>query len=155
MTFEVKALETLVNIKALWLPSVNIIVPDRYQLAQLLEADTIVELKARASGLYYASRDREAEFVFEHLLNEGYIRHWKDEADCRYVIPTAKGLLAIDKLARGKSIKRQGFLVRRFDPNLDEFLRPVMLEVSDQLRCPIQAVWEQDHNDRLTSEYLG
>ncbi len=91
-----------------------------------------------------------AHMHYEFLATKGFIRPFKPGNQVTELMITAEGFIALDNLEKGRaSVGRSAFLVRRFDLDLDSFLRPIMIDVGARLTCPIEAVWDKEHNERI------
>jgi hypothetical protein len=98
-------------------------------------------------GMAYGCTECEAPFVYEYLFKQGWIDEQVAGGPFRL---SALGYAEVDRLRRGASVNvKTGFLVRRWDQKLDEFLDPVMAKVSENTGCKIEPVWGEHHNDRI------
>lgn len=152
LTFVDKALQTLQNLYDEWVSVGNgkpFTLPCCFLDATEFRFRPSLGHEPDENGKAYGCDRMTAPFVYQFLYDEGYVKAFKTSGSVQGVTISAKGFAELDSMAKGRSQPRQGFLVRRYDEALDEFLRPVMAEVAQQLNCPIQAVWEQDHNDRI------
>ncbi len=152
LSFLEKCLNTLQNIHQLWTETKRIFVCPYLGLDSRSEPVFSVR-DGKENGIAYGCDEFEAILVYEYLYNEKYLRKHGDPFQGLKLSPT--GYLQVDDLRRGQaSIIKQAFFIRKYDPELDMFIRPVMDKVKDSTGCEIKAVWEAHHNERIDDRVL-
>jgi hypothetical protein len=101
-------------------------------------------------GMAYGCSKNEALFVYTYLYEEGYYRYINNKIPRGTFLLSPKGYIEIERLRRGRNLEiKQAFFIRKFDPELDVFMRPIMNKVQERTGCKIEAVWESPHSDRI------
>lgn len=152
LSFLEKCLNTLQNLHQLWTETKRIFECPYLSLDKHSEPVFSVR-STKENGIAYGCDEFEAALVYEYLYSEGYLRKHGDPFQGLVLSPT--GYLQVDHLRRGQnSILKQAFFIRRYDRELDMFLRPIMDEVKHSTGCEIKAVWETHHNERIDDRIL-
>lgn len=101
-------------------------------------------------GQCYACDTTSAPFVYDYLKNHNYIEPLCLAGLAMGWVITSKGFEKIDERLKARHVNsKQVFFIRRYDQDLDRFLRPIADNVSKALNCSFEAVWEREHNDRI------
>jgi len=102
------------------------------------------------NGMTYGTPSEEAHAIYDYLYSEGYLRLSNITGE-EGLLLTSKGRLLVDERKRqGRSSDSVGvFLVQRYDPDLDSFLKPVLDELKVRLEMNVGAVWADEHIERI------
>lgn len=147
ITFLERCHQTLLNLHDVWqdeghLPEIpySVLLKSTFEFSE--------RQNAREDGLTYASNERLAPMVYTWLKGEGYLADFQG-SQTRLVL-TPKAVAEVDRIRMGReeSVK-QGFFIRRFDPGLDQFYQGISDEVHKETGCRVQAVWENEKNEKI------
>lgn len=152
LSFLEKCLNTLRNIHQLWAETKGVFECPYLHLDRRSEPVFSIQ-STKENGIAYGCDEFEATLVYDYLYNKGYLRKYGDPLQGLVLSPI--GYFQVDSLRRGQdSVIKQAFFIRRYDPEMDMFMRPIMDEVSHRTNCEIKAVWETHHNERIDDRIL-
>ena len=102
------------------------------------------------NGLTYGTPQEEAHAIYDHLYTEGYLKFSGISGEEGLSLTSKARLLIDQRKKQGRSADAVGvFLVQKFDPELDAFLKPVLDELKVRLEMNVGAVWADEHIERI------
>lgn len=150
LTFSTKCLNTLENIYDEWRKSGS--VPDIPWAALDDKQHTYFFERPgeREDGMAYGCDGRTAYMVYQWIFDQGFLVDRIISQVWKQLELTPSAFIEVEKIKAGResSLKR-GFFIRRYDPETDEFYRPILAEVQRETGCEISAVWERQKNEKL------
>jgi len=154
LTLEDRAKLTLQNIFWTWeeAPQAGIAFQG-YMSANLERREVYIRTRpeSKERGMAYGCDETTAPIMYEDLRSREWIK--LNPYDNQSFLIGSKGYQALDKLERGVGgLGRSVFFVRKFDTELDIFMRPLLDRVQENLSCTINAVWEKEFIHKIDEE---
>ncbi|MEW5882671.1 MAG: hypothetical protein AB1725_00410 [Armatimonadota bacterium] len=139
LTLTDKAARTLVNLYEMWRKTGAVNLDYLWKIGVWIQGSP----DAKEPGVTYGCDEREAPIVYSLLRDRGFLHKGRPEL-------TPDGFVRAEELLRAADPGlKQGFFVRRYDEDLDEFFKPIIERVASTTGCEIRAVWERPKNEKL------
>lgn len=149
LTMRQKIQNTLINLYDQWANSGEIPrIP--YHVSDSGASKFRTNGRHQEDGMAYGCDERFATKVYECLLDEGLLRSVTRLKSVDGLDLTAKAIEEVERLRAGlASSLNRGFFIRRFDPEMDSFYKPIMETVKRKTGCDVAPVWDPEKNAKL------
>ena len=102
-----------------------------------------------SDGVTYGCEGEACHLVYRWLMTKGYLTITEVEGRPKPEL-TAEALIEVDRIKQGKeSSLKSGFFIRAWDPQKDEFFKPILDQVKNETGCEISPVWQKAKNGKL------
>ena len=121
----------------------------------LMTAPMMYAARSDEDGMAYGATDDMAGFVYEYAVEQGWLREVDQGGYFAGIQLTGKGYVEVERLHRGEQVNvREGFLICRLNPELEDFFRPVRTQIAERTGCKIDPVWTEPHNEKVDERIL-
>ena len=132
----------------------------------LMAATMMYTPSSDEDGMAYGATEQMAPHIYDYAVEQGWLRVVIETGPpispggpgLKYytgVQLTGKGYVEVERLQRGDQVNvREGFLVCRLNPELEDFFRPVRSQIAERTDCKIEPVWTEPHNEKVDERIL-